>query len=53
MVCSRASTAITTKGKYFHAPTRITLIIALGIEPSQSTGMSMRPADIIRWLRMP
>ena len=53
MVCSRASTLITTKGKYFQAPTRMTLIMALGIWPSQSSGMSSRPVHIIAWLRMP
>ena len=53
MVCSRASTAMTTKGKNFQAPTKMTLTMAFGILPSQSTGMSMRPTWISRWLRMP
>ena len=53
MVCSRASTAITTKGKYFQAPTMMMLAMAFGILPSQSIGMSMRPTRIMRWFRMP
>ena len=52
MVCRRASTAMTTKGKYFQAPTRMMLIMAFGMEPSQSSGMSDRP-DTRRRLRIP
>ena len=44
---------MTTNGKNFQVLTRITLSIAFGMLPSQSTGAAMSPIRSSRWLSMP